>query len=432
MFIWWPLSHCIFDFPATRPSTSPSLPSLYSLADVPSTPPPLSPEVPSPLPLQPSQPSLLGTGCTIITLLGGEAYTSPQPPNLGPVTAIAAGYGFTLALLTKGTVVCWVTQDIAERYGETDMHYGACNIPSGLVNVVAIAAGWLHGMAITDNGTVVVWGSYVSFDAHPYPLLGAAYVPIFPQRIVAVDGGIGHSIALTDTGKVVSWGPSVEYGQMNMPVGIGIGGSAQPVTAISAMGINNAALLQDGSFVVWGDTYNGAIISMPYILSITPMKMVAAGCFHFVALTVDGVVYAWGSNDYGESTPPAGLQGAMSVDAGDGYSSALLTNGSAVVWGSSFTYGVMIPDAVSNIIALAAGSEQLVLLSSCISPMLPPTSPALSPPHAPSTPSSLPPHPSPPPPPTQPAEHVPSSPSGEMSLGDIESQIMIEVQCAHA
>ncbi len=58
------------------------------------------------------------------------------------VTAIAAGYGDSLALKSDGTMV----------------GRGATTIPADLTNVKAIAAGEYHNLALKQDGTVVAWG----------------------------------------------------------------------------------------------------------------------------------------------------------------------------------------------------------------------------------------------------------------------------------
>ena len=60
------------------------------------------------------------------------------------VTAIAAGYGDSLALKSDGTVYAWGYNN----YGET-------NVPAGLNGVTAIACGDYHDLALKSDGTVV-------------------------------------------------------------------------------------------------------------------------------------------------------------------------------------------------------------------------------------------------------------------------------------
>jgi hypothetical protein len=64
------------------------------------------------------------------------------PAGLSGVSAIAAGYGHTVALKSDGTVVAWGWNN----YGQTD-------VPAGLSGVSTIAAGFYHTVALKSDGT---------------------------------------------------------------------------------------------------------------------------------------------------------------------------------------------------------------------------------------------------------------------------------------
>jgi hypothetical protein len=61
---------------------------------------------------------------------------------------------------------------------------------------------------------------------------------------------------------------------------------------------------------------------------------IASGDSHSLALLEDGSVVAWGSNAFGQSTPPASVAtGVIAIDARRDYSMALKADGSVVLWG---------------------------------------------------------------------------------------------------
>ena len=70
-----------------------------------------------------------------------------MPADLSDVTAIAAGFGYSLALKSDGTVVAWGSNA-----------RGQASVPAGLSGVTAIAAGYYHSLALKSDGTVVAWG----------------------------------------------------------------------------------------------------------------------------------------------------------------------------------------------------------------------------------------------------------------------------------
>jgi hypothetical protein len=61
---------------------------------------------------------------------------------------------------------------------------------------------------------------------------------------------------------------------------------------------------------------------------------VAAGGSHSVAIKGDGTVVAWGNNNYGQATVPAGLAGVTAVAAGGRHTVALKGDGTVVAWGN--------------------------------------------------------------------------------------------------
>jgi alpha-tubulin suppressor-like RCC1 family protein len=96
------------------------------------------------------------------------------------------------------------------------------------------------------------------------------------------------------------------------------------------------ALRKDGSVVAWGDNQYGQA-TVPAGLS--NVMAVAAGGVHTVAQKNDGSVVAWGDDSYGQTYVPAGARsGVTAVAAGFYHTLALKTDGSVVAWGSNL-YG---------------------------------------------------------------------------------------------
>jgi len=129
---------------------------------------------------------------------------------------------------------------------------------------------------------------------------------------------------------------------------------------VSAGGVYSVALGEDGLLYSWGQDTQGQLgngaedagartspgpLDTPSGLTFT---QVAAGFTHALALGSDGVVYAWGSNDYGElgngttdgaasPTPvsmPAGVT-VVALNAGNDFSAALLSDGRLLMWGDN-------------------------------------------------------------------------------------------------
>lgn len=117
------------------------------------------------------------------------------PGNIGLVTAVAAGFGHSLALRTNGTVVAW---------GQDSQ--GQARIPTDLSSVVAIAAGAAHSVALTSAGQVICWGDNT---------WGQATVPAGLTNAMAIAAGDLHTLALDRNGKIWAWGDATA-GQTNL------------------------------------------------------------------------------------------------------------------------------------------------------------------------------------------------------------------------
>ena len=281
------------------------------------------------------------------------------PAGLSGVTAIAAGRDYGLALKSDGTVVGW----------------GGPTIPAGLTGVTAIAAGNVHSLALKSDGTVVGWGP-------------GANIPAGLSGVTAIAAGYDQSLALKSDGTVVAWGNN-QAGQVTgtanrispytgvaNPVTLS-GTVLSGVTAIAAGNRTSFALKSDGTVVRWGT--NG--VAPPAGLSgVTAIATTSdSGNDHSLALKSDGTVVAWGYSAYGISTIPDGLSGVTAIAAGSHHSLALKSDGTVVAWGSNHNgqvtgtalgiYSASVANPVtlngtvlSGVTAIAAGSSHNLAL----------------------------------------------------------------------
>lgn len=167
-------------------------------------------------------------------------------------------------------------------------------------------------------------------------LLPIGIVP--PDRIVALEAGELHLVMLTANGAVITWGDG-RMGQLGRPSSPSrtpftqrLPGRMQwplptaadaPAIGISAGHMHSAAVLHGGALMMWGDNSHSqcgvaieetpfhaapldlemldAVVAMPLQV---PLPAVAAavscGEVHTLVLTVDGDVYAFGDNGYGQ------------------------------------------------------------------------------------------------------------------------------------
>jgi hypothetical protein len=119
------------------------------------------------------------------------------------------------------------------------------------------------------------------------------------------------------------------------------------------------ALKGDGTVVAWGNDEDGQT-TVPAGLS--GVIAVAAGWFHSVALKGDGTVVAWGDNYYGQSTVPDGLINVVAVAAGGGHTVALKSDGTVLAWGADYNGQATVPAGLTGVTAVAAGYSHNVAL----------------------------------------------------------------------
>lgn len=120
-----------------------------------------------------------------------------------------------------------------------------------------------------------------------------------------------------------------------------------------------AAALSQGMVTAWGSNDYGQSTVPDRLEDVT---MIAAGNNHSLALKADGTVVAWGNDNFGQTVIPAGLKDVKAIAAGGGYNLALRTDGTVVAWGSN-KYGQRnIPDGLTDVKAIAAGRNHSIAL----------------------------------------------------------------------
>jgi alpha-tubulin suppressor-like RCC1 family protein len=166
----------------------------------------------------------IATAAGATRCLGGNAFgqlgdgtttTRPQPIEpigLGPVSALATGYGQTCAVLrAAGAVWCWGSNGHGEVGDGTVTQRRMPVSASGLAGAVSVAAGVYHSCALMSDGTVQCWGfnqdgelgdgTFGNNRTTPAPVLGIS-------TAVAISAGDYHTCALLADGSVACWGGS--------------------------------------------------------------------------------------------------------------------------------------------------------------------------------------------------------------------------------
>ena len=352
-----------------------------------------------------------------------------------PVLNIAAGGFFNLALTASGQIYSWGANFSGELGNNsiTDSWVPVAVDTTGVLagkTVTSIAAANGHSLAVTSDGQLVAWGFNSSGQLGNSGTIDS-WVPVAVNTsgvlagkiVTSIAAGANHSMALTSDGLVYTWGYN-GIGMLgnnsvvdNSPVPVAVTANGvlfnKTVIAIAAGDNHCLALTSDGFVYSWGygpngqlgnNTANYSLIPVPVnssgILANKTVVAIAAGGSHSLALTSDGLVYAWGSNSSGQlgnsgttdSLVPVAVNttGALAgktvtaISAGDEHSMALTSDGQAVTWGKNndgqlgngLTSSSTVPVAVNTsgilagktVVAIASGADHNIVLFGSVPP----------------------------------------------------------------
>jgi alpha-tubulin suppressor-like RCC1 family protein len=235
-------------------------------------------------------------------------------------SAIAAGTGFTCALLVAGGVKCWGDNSLGELgNGTTGGHSYAPVDVSGLASgVLDVAAGGLHACALSTAGGPSCWGANDDGqlgDGTTTPWNVPVEVTGLSSGVASVNLGGGHTCALLSTTGIKCWGRNDFGGELgdgtntNRYTPVDVLGLGSGVAVVAAGGAHTCALLAGGGIKCWGSNGNGnlgdgtttdrnAPIDVPGLAS--GVMDVDAGGAHTCAIMTGGTVKCWGFNVYGQ------------------------------------------------------------------------------------------------------------------------------------
>jgi alpha-tubulin suppressor-like RCC1 family protein len=305
-------------------------------------------------------PSAPGSSYTVLRSLTGSGPFFPVsvPANFrNPTTYVDSG-------LANGTTYYYAVQ-AGNTFGVSSPSPPVAATPDFKPASICASSGSWHHAVVLPDGSVWEWGVLGAYTSNaesdvPVPVPGLT-------DATSISVGDAHGLALTSDGHVWAWGDNA-YGQLGIGTLGGLPVIHAPVQvpgldgmiAVAAGGLHSLALSHDGTVWSWGYNNSGQLGTIPVGVTTTVPKQIpgmsgivaiAAERDHCLALRPDGLVYAWGLNDFGQlgngttstvaqTTPTLvdSLNGVTAIAVAFGFSIALRTDGTVWCWGNN-TYG---------------------------------------------------------------------------------------------
>ncbi len=300
------------------------------------------------------------------------------------IIQISAGENFSLALDSEGHVWAWGANDYYQL-GSTIKGY--INKPTkvqGLERITKISAGSYSALAIDENKEVYGWGLNSNGELGIGSYTNKVSIPTkakYISDIIDIEIGKNHAIALKTTGEVYVTGLNM-YGQL------GSGNttikkvshftkveSLKEVGRIGTTESGNIIATVDGEVYTWGLNIYGELGLGDKTNRSTPEKVVElqnivdidGGKNHAIALDRQGKVYLAGSNRYGqlgngtiEDNTQFGeiqIKDIMTVSAGNTYTAMAKTDGT--VWGNGdYNHGdTTLKSKTNSLVPMQVGND---------------------------------------------------------------------------
>lgn len=325
----------------------------------------------------------------IVALAGHPSQSGGYNINVGGVSLevvqVSIGEVHTCAVTTEGAAFCWGLNAFGELGDGTDKIRHEPVPVSGLdKGVASISIGGDATCALTFSGGVMCWGrnAFGSLgDGTIMKRTTPGMVHGLDSGVTSVTVGDHHACAIMTSGTVQCWGSNgfKELGDGTTDdrlKPVQVLGLESPIASVAVGGNHTCALTVSGAVKCWGANFSGALgrttqdYSDDRPASVIGLEhgvvLIAAGSSHSCALTTEGGVKCWGSNDSGQlgdgttvdraiPVHAFGLQSGVTSLRTDSFRSCAVLAGTAITcWGLNLTDILHSGEAEHNLIPVSS------------------------------------------------------------------------------
>jgi alpha-tubulin suppressor-like RCC1 family protein len=252
------------------------------------------------------------------------------------IQEMVGGIFYSLALTSNGKLYLWgslyaLSGQLPQPPSEITEISDQFNLMAN-ENIVDIDSGILHILVLTSLGRVFVMGDN-TYGQLSDTELNETSTPVDitdnlnlneNETVESIETGYYYNAILTNQNRILMWGYNY-YGQLGdgteinqySPVDITHQFNFEGdefISQIRLSAFNSMVLTTKGRLFIWGDGHLGQLGNMTTVLAIDPVEInqffnlgegeeidqIGLGVYHSLALTNQGQVYAWGSNETGK------------------------------------------------------------------------------------------------------------------------------------